>query len=118
MSELWQDVATSREPNKDTMDLRKYIQVQKDWSEIVFGEGSRTEGILEHIRLESDEVRAEPNDVEEWVDIAILALDGAWRAGHSPEEVCEAMLRKQIKNLKRQWHVPESGDKPVTHIKS
>lgn len=100
-----------------SMDLERYLQEQKDWSEIVFGKGQRTEGILEHIRLESVEVRNEPDDVYEWVDIIILGLDGAWRAGHTPKEVCCALLKKQSKNFRRKWHVPESGDKPVTHIK-
>lgn len=100
----------------DMFDFKAYLEVQIKWSGIVFGQGPRTEGILKHIAKESDEVRAEPYDLEEWIDIVILAFDGAWRAGHSPSDIMAKMSAKQITNLDRKWHVPESGDEPVKHI--
>jgi len=102
----------------DPFDLIAYLDVQIKWSATVFGDGKRTEGILKHIESEIIEVRDEPEDVEEWVDIVVLALDGAWRAGHSPKQICEAMQKKQIKNLRRKWHVPKSENEPVMHVKS
>jgi hypothetical protein len=104
------------EERKDIFDFKAYLEVQIKWSEIVFGKGMRTEGILKHIALESDEVREEPNELEEWVDIIILALDGAWRSGATPDEIILKMFYKQQKNLRRKWHVPESENKPVKHI--
>ena len=98
------------------IDLVKYLEVQKEWSEIVFGEGPRTGGLIDHIKDELKEIEADPLDVMEWVDVAILALDGAWRAGFSPEEVAKAMDAKQLVNIRRKWHVPESENKRVEHI--
>jgi hypothetical protein len=98
------------------MDLALYLEVQKTWSETVFGEGPRVEGVCKHIEKELKEVRANPTDVVEWVDIAILALDGAWRAGYTPHEVCSAMCKKQLINLKRKWHKTD-GNEPAEHIK-
>ncbi len=96
--------------------IEKYIENQRKWSIGVFGEGRRTEGILKHIAKESEEVRAEPDDLEEWIDIVILALDGAWRAGHSPRDVVDMMMHKQMVNFNRDWDVPNSEDEPVMHI--
>jgi hypothetical protein len=98
-------------------DLLVYLKKQIKWSRDVFGDGKRTEGILKHIEKESIEVREAPLDVEEWVDIVILALDGAWRAGYTPEQIAETMCLKQLKNFCREWNVPESEDEPVMHIK-
>lgn len=98
-------------------DLEAYLAVQKGWSAIVFGEGPRVEGICKHIESELKEVRANPSDVTEWVDIVILALDGAWRAGYSPAEVCEALHAKQNINLDRQWKPITSDGEPIFHIR-
>jgi len=99
------------------MNLVDYLDIQREWSEIVFGEGPRVEGICKHIEKELKEVRADPADVVEWCDIAILALDGAWRAGFSPQQVCDAMVAKQRKNIKRKWHAQVSDDEPIVHVK-
>ncbi len=97
--------------------LEKYLNIQIGWSLSVFGSGHRTEGILKHIESEIEEVRNSPYDVEEWVDIVILALDGAWRAGHLPEDIIKAMQDKQTKNCNREWPAPVSDDEPIMHIK-
>lgn len=69
-----------------------------------FGPGPKIQGVLDHIRKEIAEIEAEPHDIEEWIDVAMLALDGAWRCGcHSAEEVAAALLKKQIKNEGRSW---------------
>lgn len=62
------------------MDLKQWMMTFVPWSSKTFGPGMRTEGLLKHIAKEMDEVRKNPSDVTEWIDIAILALDGAWRA--------------------------------------
>jgi hypothetical protein len=97
------------------MNLESYITVQRDWSRIVFGQGKRTEGICKHIEKELSEIRAAPLDVEEWCDVIILALDGAWRAGHSPEDVTAALHAKQMKNFRREWPTPISENEPTEH---
>lgn len=75
-------------------------------------------GNIAHIRKELDEVAAAPRDLEEWIDVAMLALDGAWRAGHEPEDIVKALIAKQDKNEARKW--PDWRDfrcQPVEHIK-
>ena len=75
---------------------------QRRWSEQTFGPGYRG-GVIDHIRKELVEIEAAPTDLMEWIDVVILALDGAWRAGHSPAAIIEALVAKQTKNEKRKW---------------
>jgi hypothetical protein len=99
------------------MNLIKHIQRQQAWSTRAFGPGARVGGILEHIGKEIEEVRAKPTDTEEWVDIVILALDGAWRSGATPAKIAAILQYKQTKNETRTW--PDwrlgSEDKAIEH---
>lgn len=101
-------------------DLVAHIERQRAFSEEVFGPGERYEGIADHIREELDELAESPLDLEEWVDVALLALDGAWRAGHSPEEIAKAIAMKQSKNELRKWPDWRTQDrrKSIKHIKA
>lgn len=56
-----------------------------------------------HIRKELEEVLRKPHDLEEWIDIVLLALDGAMRAGHTPNQVVAGLEGKFEKNTKRKW---------------
>lgn len=100
-------------------DLVLHLNRQREFSLKTFGPGERTAGVLNHIRKELDEVQAKPDDIEEWIDVVILAFDGAMRAGHQPNELVRALLEKQTKNENRQWpdwrSLPE--DSPIEHIK-
>lgn len=99
-------------------DLVKYIADQKEWSERVFGPGKRTGGLIKHIQSELKEIADAPTDLIEWVDVMILAFDGAWRAGHAPEQIIEGLLKKQIKNFARKWPKPGPQDEANFHIKA
>lgn len=96
-----------------------YLYRQREWSLKTFGPGPRTFGIIDHIRKELKEIEAEPSDLEEWVDVVILALDGAWRTGHSVEEIISLLHMKQEKNRNRVWPdwrtAPE--DKAIEHVR-
>jgi DNA repair exonuclease SbcCD ATPase subunit len=95
-----------------------HLARQREWSERTFGPGPRTGGVIEHIRKELREIEAEPADLGEWVDVVILALDGAWRAGHEPEAILAAIKAKQEKNEAREW--PDwrtaSPDHAIEHV--
>lgn len=81
------------------------------WSRETFGPMDRYAGVVAHIRKELDEVEANPIDLEEWVDVALLAMDGAWRsAGADGRGFVLAMLAKDEKNRKRRW--PDWRDNP------
>lgn len=94
--------------------LREYIQRHKDWSLSTFGEGQRTDGLCKHIENELAEIRQNPNDVFEWVDVIILAIDGAWRAGYSPVQIVNALIQKQAINFERKWVWVGEGE-PAEH---
>lgn len=98
-------------------DLTSILAAQAKWSASVFGPGPRTEGNCRHIEKELAEVRANPTDLYEWIDIAMLAFDGAWRAGHSPAEIEAAYRAKLSKNIARIWPEPNGQDAPVEHVK-
>jgi hypothetical protein len=72
-------------------DLTAHIERQKAFSEKTFGPGARTKGVCDHIRKEIVEVTRSPKDIMEWIDILILAIDGAWRAGNEPKEIAESI---------------------------
>jgi hypothetical protein len=84
-------------------DFRKHLERQCAWSKKTFGPGDRTKGVVDHIRKELVEVESKPDDLSEWMDIVILALDGAWRQGASPDDIITALVAKQKKNELRSW---------------
>lgn len=86
-----------------TFDLKSHIERQREFSLNTFGPGARTAGVVDHIRKELREIEADPTDISEWVDVILLALDGAWRAGYLPEDICAAIEAKQTKNEARSW---------------
>jgi hypothetical protein len=96
-----------------------HLEAQRDWSEATFGPGDRLLGVLDHIRKELGEIEENPTDVSEWVDVIILAFDGAWRAGWEPQEIIDAIKAKQAKNEARTW--PNwrtmSADKAIEHVR-
>ena len=97
--------------------ISEYLARQQAWSKRVFGEGRRTLGITKHIEKELDEIRAKPLDLSEWVDVVILALDGYWRAGGTPESIARDLQAKQTKNFGRTYPFPTSQDEPSEHIR-
>ena len=99
------------------MDLKHHLLRQMAFSHATFGPGQRTEGVIDHIKKELDEVLSAGKDdqTEEWVDVVILALDGLTRnvayftddQRTNPqiviEVVCSAIIEKQCKNESRRW---------------
>ena len=92
------------EGRPDTMfDLEAHLTRQREFSLKTFGPGARTHGVVDHIRKELAEIEADPSDIMEWVDVVILAFDGARRAGWEPSEIIKAIVAKQTKNEGRTW---------------
>jgi hypothetical protein len=104
----------------DNLDLVTYLHRQKEFSENTYGPGQRTTGVLDHIRKELKEIEKDPNDLYEWIDVVILAFDGAWRAGYTPEQIAEALEKKQSKNESRTWPDWRTADpnKAIEHDRS
>lgn len=87
------------------------------WSRKTFGDGMRTVGICKHIEKELDEIRENPFSVEEWIDVAILALDGAWRTSVTAEEAVDVLFKKLAKIRTRTYPMPVSDDEPSEHVR-
>lgn len=90
----------------DSYDLVAHIERQREFSLRTFGPGhagDRVRGLRDHIEGELDEVECAPFDTEEWIDIVILALEGAWRTGSTSREIALTLREKQAKNEARKW---------------
>ena len=100
-------------------DLAAHIRQQRIFSTRTFGPGPRTAGIIDHIKKELREIEDDPLDLDEWIDVIILGIDGAWRAGYTSEEIPIALAAKQLKNELRDW--PDwravGTDQAIEHIR-
>lgn len=101
-------------------DLVAHLVRQREFSERTFGPGVRTKGVLDHIRKELNEIEADPADISEWIDVVLLALDGAWRHGFTPEQIADALAAKQAKNEARTWPDWRTADptKAIEHVRA
>ncbi len=84
-------------------DLLAHLRRQIQFSEQTFGPGTRSAGVLDHIRKELIEIEESPGDLTGWIDVVMLALDGAWRAGYTPEQIAARLVEKQRINEARDW---------------
>jgi hypothetical protein len=103
-----------------TFDLVAHLYRQREFSARTFGPGDRAAGVVDHIRKELTEIEDAPHDLSEWIDVVLLALDGAWRQGYTPERITEALAAKQAKNEARQWpdwRTAEPG-KAIQHVRN
>lgn len=81
-----------------------FFDAKAKWSAETFGPGQGAAGVLDHIRKELAEVEREPGDLAEWVDIILLAMDGARRcAGADGATLAAALVAKMVKNKARTW---------------
>ncbi len=99
-------------------ELAHYLHDQREFSRRTFGDGTRTLGIIKHIRKELEEVLASPDNLEEWVDVFILACDGFWRHGGRPEDLMPMVRAKLETNKSRTWPAPTSEDEAIEHVRS
>jgi hypothetical protein len=101
------------------MIIEDHISRQQKWSEKTFGPGDRTLCIIDHIRKELIEIAESPDNVYEWVDVILLAIDGAWRSGASPERIATAIENKHKLNEYRKWPDWRTHDMTtaIEHIK-
>ncbi len=107
---------------EDAIDVA-HLARQRAWSRTTFGPGDRLSGVIDHIGRELDEVAdaaAEGVDtLPEWVDVIILALDGAWRSGAEPHQIIEAIKSKQARNEARTWPDWRTADptRAIEHVR-
>jgi hypothetical protein len=89
----------ANEKGLDASFMRRLIA----FSQRAFGPAKRTKGLLDHLRKELIEVEKEPDDLDEWVDVVILGLDGAWRHGGTPQGIIDRIVAKVARNEARTW---------------
>ena len=73
-----------------TQNFQDYLIRHREWSYHTFGspeDGRGPAGPHAHIAKELDEIRAAPDDLEEWIDVIILSIDGAFRSGAAVRDV-------------------------------
>lgn len=97
--------------------IEAYIDRHISWSAQTFGPGAKVVGLCKHIEKELQEIKADPTALFEWVDVIILALDGAWRAGYSAQQIWNGMQAKQKINFGREWPEHSPDDEPTEHIR-
>lgn len=104
-SDIWCCVTAAGDAplGPEPFDFAAHLQRQREFSERTFGPGARAKGVVAHIRKELLEIEAAPDDLAEWIDVVILALDGAWRTGATPQQIIDALVAKQAKNEGRTW---------------
>ncbi|MFZ2999350.1 MAG: dATP/dGTP pyrophosphohydrolase domain-containing protein [Undibacterium umbellatum] len=109
----------AKEMMYETFDFILHLNRQRNFSEYTFGPGLRTKMVCDHIRKELAEVEAAPCDLEEWIDIALLALDGAWRTGATSEAIAAGLCDKLTENELRTWPDWRTADpdKAIEHTK-
>lgn len=98
--------------------LSDYLKNQIGWSRVTFGSSKRTIGIIKHIRKELIEVRKKPDDLQEWIDVIILALDGYWRHGGNPDAIMNWLINKQEINFKRNYPFPRCDNEASEHLRT
>jgi hypothetical protein len=98
-----QETAQDTAPIGHYFDFVKYLQRQRDWSERTFGPGARSQMVVDHARKELAEIEADPGDLREWIDLIMLALDGAWRTGAHLLEITSGLQSKLAINEGRDW---------------
>jgi hypothetical protein len=111
---MWRDLQDST-----LMNIKEYVEQQINWSKSTFADHPNLDSILSHIEEEIAEIRENPTDPYEWIDIIILALEGAWRiAGLTPEEVALYLRSKQEINSQRSWPdiTTYPKGKPIGHL--
>lgn len=112
------------------LDLAAHLTRQAAFSRATFGPGPRTKGVQDHIKkefVEINELEGEDDRCHEWVDVAILALDGLtrsiaaahpdWTFDRVAAEAERLIWAKQGKNERRDW--PDwrtaPADKAIEH---
>jgi hypothetical protein len=97
-------------------DMASFFDEKAAWSRATFGSGHRR-GVIEHIRSELAEIEAKPSDLTEWIDVVLLAMDGAARsAGSDGAAFVAALIEKQRRNERRTWPSDVPPDAATHHV--
>ena len=111
--------AVRERKERSAFDLADWFDAKARWSAEVFGPETgpqRYEAVVAHIRKELVEIERDPADLEEWCDVVMLAMDGAWRSAGADGAAFVAMLEgKHAINLVRVWRRDDDG--VIEHVR-
>lgn len=99
--------------------LVKHLARHREFSLNAFGPGAPAAGVLEHISTALCEIASRPDDIDDWLDVVILAFEGAMRAGHEPADIVWYLEAKQARNESRKWPDWRTADpdKAIEHVR-
>lgn len=103
-----------------SFDLVAHLRRQRAFSLRTFGPGARSAGVIDHLRKELLELERDPSDLTEWIDVVLLACDGAWRQGFTPEQIACNLGEKLARNEQRSWPDWRTADpnKAIEHVRT
>ena len=99
-------------------EFESFVERHRKWSYETFGGGRQTLGLTRHIEKELEEIRAKPDDLSEWIDVMVLALDGYLRHGGTVEALMRDLQAKQDTNFARRWPPATDENTPSEHSRS
>ncbi len=115
---LTHDTKTSLKEKKVKSKCCKYFNIKEffdtklAWSRDTYGDLS-SKTIIDHLHKEIIEASYDPKDILEWVDIILLAIDGAGRFANADGATFVEALKKKFEiNRKRTWSIPVDGSPP------
>lgn len=109
----------SSAPEPPSLDLIAHLHAQRAWSLATFGPGMAETNTAFKAYIDAELAEVEPDElrIDTWVDTIFVALDGAMRAGHEPQDIAGALAEKLRINEGRRWPdwrtVPEG--EPIEH---
>ena len=124
----------------NNFNLEQHMMRMQAFSKANFGPGTRTEGLIDHVKKELNEIAECPkvDAWQEWLDVIILGLDGFWRSivygeGEDNQEIrtddyafynvgdilVDHLAQKQTKNELRNWPDWRSAEpgKAIEHVR-
>lgn len=105
--------------NPQLFDFGAFIEDKWQFSQDTFGPKYAVARVIAHMRKEIEEVAKKPDDLMEWIDIINLAIDGALRTGHKPQDITKALTEKLAILKSRDW--PDwrtAGENdPIEHVR-
>jgi hypothetical protein len=84
-------------------DMIAFLVRQRAFSLRALGPRQTGRGVADHIRKELAEIESSGGALEEWVDVMLLAFDGAMRAGAAPDAIAAGLEAKLTRNEGRSW---------------
>lgn len=100
-----------------------YLRRHLEWGHATFGspaDGRGPLGPLNHIEKEIVEIKEDPTDLKEWIDLIILGIDGFLRAGGKLTMLLPMLFQKQATNALRNWPDWRGMDptKAIEHVRT